>query len=76
MGSDFVVEYRAGKHNKVDDALSHCLEDHPCLASISMPSLHLFDSIRQEIQQSEPLQLIMHNIQLGEVVGPWNSRMG
>jgi pantothenate kinase len=55
MGFDFAVEYRAGKHNTVVEALSRCLEDQLSLTSISMPLLPLFNLIRMEIQNSEQL---------------------
>jgi hypothetical protein len=42
MGFDFAVEYRAGKQNKVADALSRRLEDQPGLASLLMPPLTSF----------------------------------
>ncbi|XP_058006849.1 uncharacterized protein LOC131182184 [Hevea brasiliensis] len=71
MGFDFQVEYQAGKNNKVADALSCRLEEEPILNSISMPQLPIFDSIRQEIQQSDLLQNLIKKIQQAEAVGPW-----
>ena len=76
MGFDFAVEYRAGKHNTVADALSRCLEDQPSLTSISMPLQPLFNLIIMEIQNSEQLQLLLCNIQQGEAVGPWEYKDG
>nr|TKS14167.1 hypothetical protein D5086_0000042410 [Populus alba] len=76
MGFDFAVEYRAGKHNTVADALSRCLEDHPCLTSISMPLLPLFNLIRLEIKNSDQLQLLLCNIRKGEAVGSWEFKDG
>jgi len=76
MGFDFAVEYRAGKHNTVAEALSRCLEDQLSLTSISMPLLPLFNLIRMEIQNSEQLQLLLCNIQQGEAVGPWEYKDG
>lgn len=76
MSFDFVVEYCAGKHNTVADALSRCLEDQPSLTSISMPLLPLFNYIHTEIQNSEQLQLLQRNIQQGEAVGPWEYKDG
>ena len=76
MGFDFAVEYRAGKHNTVADALSRCLEDQPSLTSISMPLLPLFNLIIMEIQNSEQLQLLLCNIQQGEAVGSWEYKDG
>jgi hypothetical protein len=62
MGFNFAVEYRAGKQNKVADALSLRLEDQPSLAELYMPHLPLFDSICTEIQNSDQLQLLKQNI--------------
>lgn len=49
VGFDFAVEYRAGKQNKMANALSRRLEDQSNIASLSMPHLPLFYSNRTKI---------------------------
>ncbi|KAB5548165.1 hypothetical protein DKX38_011571 [Salix brachista] len=59
MGFDFAVEYRAGKHNRVADALSRCMEDHPTIAAISMPILTLFTILDSRVVRNTH-QILVH----------------
>lgn len=45
MAFYFTIEYKAGSHNKVVDALSQRDANQSILMAISMPQLSLFDEI-------------------------------
>jgi hypothetical protein len=49
FGFDFLVEYRPGRHNTVEDVLSRCLEDDPSLHALSTPIFDLYSDLRREL---------------------------
>lgn len=67
MGSDFKIEYKQGRDNRVADALSRKLEDQEAvLAFISFPSADWIDELKSIYGSSEEIQEIINKLLQGQ----------
>ncbi|KAL8113758.1 hypothetical protein AgCh_020885 [Apium graveolens] len=76
LGYDFQVEYKAGRENRVADALSRRDDNVGLIAAISGPQLELFKALMEEVETTQPLQSIINNIKLGKLPPQWSYNNG
>lgn len=76
MAFHFTIEYKAGKNNKIVDALSRRDADQFVLMEISMSQLSLFDEIQREQCESEEVQQLISAINNGTAVNKWSFNQG
>ena len=70
-GFDFRVEYKAGRLDRVTDALSRQDEKEGQLFAISYSQADIFDALKEEIEASEDLKQLRNNIAKGETGSEW-----
>jgi hypothetical protein len=71
FGFDFIVEYRAGRFNTVADALSRRQTTDDMIATLSSPTFHLYEELRQECTSNQDCQRICTQIKDGTLTEPW-----
>ncbi|XP_068667710.1 uncharacterized protein [Aristolochia californica] len=72
MGFDFSVEYRAGKLNKVADALSRRFEHQQLIYAISQSCILILDKVRDAHATLPALQELHRKISNGEMDSKWS----
>jgi hypothetical protein len=71
LGFDFTIEYKPGRTNVVEDALSRRNMTDPELHAISSPSFDLLEDIKQAAETDTELGDLRHQIEAGTLSDPW-----